>query len=90
MLKDNLHWVAWLVKTILTDEDKRILRGVASELLEIRKSVEEIAETLVKLSDKEFLNRLNANQDDIKENQVDNYQEKLEKQIEIAKKEVQS
>jgi hypothetical protein len=35
-----------LAKTVLTDEDKRALKGIALELLEIRKLVLELAETL--------------------------------------------
>jgi hypothetical protein len=76
-----------LVKTVLTDQDKRDLKVIASELLEIRKLVDKLAETLVNLSDKELLKFCNASQDDLKENQVDRYKEKLEKQLDIAEKE---
>ena len=76
-----------MVKTVCTEEDKRNLKGVALELLEIRKLVEKLAETLVNLSDKELLRSLNANQGELKENQVDSYKETLEKQIDIAEKE---
>jgi hypothetical protein len=80
--------VAWLVKTVLTEQDKRDLKVIALELLEIRKLVEKLAETLVNLSDKELLKLLNANQeDDLKENQIDRYEETLEKQLDIDKKE---
>jgi hypothetical protein len=71
----------------LTDEDKRELRSIASELLEIRKLVDKLAETLVNLSDKQLLKFCNAVQDDLKENQVDRYKETLEKQLDIAEKE---
>ncbi len=57
--------------TVFTEEDKRNLKFIASELLEIRKLIEKLAETLVSLSDKELLRILNANQDDPKEKQVD-------------------
>jgi uncharacterized protein YjgD (DUF1641 family) len=79
--------VAGLAKTALTEEDKRILKVVASELFEIRKLVDELAETLVKLSDKELLKAFNAGEDNLKESQVDSYKEKLEKQLFIAEKE---
>jgi hypothetical protein len=71
----------------LTDEEKRELRSIASELLEIRKLVDKLAETLVNLSDKQLLKFCNAVQDDLKENQVDRYKETLEKQLDIAEKE---
>ena len=76
-----------MVKTVLTEQDKRDLKVIALELLEIRKLINKLAETLVNLSDKELLKSLNADQDDLKENQVDNYKETLEKQIDIAEKE---
>jgi hypothetical protein len=80
--------VAWLGKTtVVTEEDKRNLKVIALELLEIRKLIEQLAEILVKLSDKELMNSFNAIQDDLKENQVDRYRETLEKQIDIAEKE---
>ena len=77
-----------MVKTVLTEQDKRDFKVIASELLEIRKLIDELAETLVSLSDKELLKFCNANQDDIlTENQVDNYKEKLQKQLNSAEKE---
>ena len=79
--------MTWLVKTVLTDEDKRALKGIALELLEIRKLVLELAEILVKLSDKELMKILNASENDLKELQVENYKETLEKQVDIAEKE---
>jgi hypothetical protein len=71
----------------LTENDKRDLTVMALELSEIRKLVEKLAETLVNLSDKELLRFINANQEGVKEKQVDNYKETLEKQIDIAEKE---
>jgi hypothetical protein len=80
--------VAQLVKTVLTDQDKRELKVLASELLEIRKLLDELAETLVNLNDKELLKFCNASKDDdLKENQVESYKEKLQKQLDIAEKE---
>ena len=74
-------------KTVLTEEEKRYLKVVALELFEIRKLVNQLAETLANLSDKELLKVLNANQDDLKEHQVDNYKLKLEKQLDVAERE---
>ncbi len=80
-----------MVKTVLTEQDKRDLKVIASELLENRKLIDRLAEKLVKLSDKEILKFFNASQDDdLKENQVDRYKEKLEKQLDIAEKEFRS
>lgn len=76
-----------MVKTVLTEWEKRELKVIASELLEIRRLVEKLAETLVNLSDKELLKRCNASQDDLKEKQVDCYRETLKKQLDIAEKE---
>jgi len=72
---------------VLTEQDKIELKVIALELLEIRKLVDNLAETLVNLSDKELLKCFNATKDDVKENQVDRYKETLEKQIGIAEKE---
>ncbi|MGO8806764.1 MAG: hypothetical protein ACLQO7_09235 [Candidatus Bathyarchaeia archaeon] len=77
-----------MAKTVMTEQEKRDLKIIAIELLEIRKLVDELAESLVNLSDKELLKLCNANQDnEIKEKQVDKYKEKLEKQLDIAEKE---
>ena len=77
-----------MTKTFMTEQEKRDLKIIALELLEIRKLVDELAESLVNLSDKELLKLCNANQDnEIKEKQVDKYKEKLEKQLDIAEKE---
>lgn len=76
-----------MVRTVFTNEDKRNLKVIASELIELRKLIEELTESLVNVSDKKLLKMLNANQDDLKEKQVLNYKEKLEKQIDIAEKE---
>jgi hypothetical protein len=82
--------VAWLVRTVFTDDDKRNLKVIAAELIDLRKLIEELTESLVTVSDKKLLKMLNASQDDLKENKVLNYKEKLEKQIDIAEKEFRS
>ena len=77
-----------MAKTFMTEQEKRDLKIIALELLEIRKLVDKLAETLVNLSDKELLKFCNAPQDDdLKEYQIDRYKEKLEKQLDIAEKE---
>jgi hypothetical protein len=79
--------VTWLVKAVFTDEDKRNLKGIALELKELRKLVEELAETLVNLSDKDLMKIFNSDQIDLKENQVANCKETMEKQLDAAEKE---
>jgi hypothetical protein len=76
-----------MVGQVFTDDERRNLRTIAVELHELRKLVMELAETLVKMNDKELLKSLNANQDGVGENKVVNYKEKLEKQIDVAEKE---
>jgi hypothetical protein len=75
------------MKTVLTENDRRDLTVMASELSEIRKLVEKLAETLVNLSDKDLLRFINASQEGVRNRQVDSYKETLEKQIDIAEKE---
>ena len=75
------------MKTVLTENDRRDLTVMASELSEIRKLVEKLAETLVNLSDKDLLRFINASQEGVRDRQVDSYKETLEKQIDIAEKE---
>ena len=82
--------MTWLVKTVVTIEEKQNLEAIANELAEIRKLIEELAETLVNLSDKKLMDSFIATQSDLKEKQVDTYKETLEKQIDIAKKEMRS
>jgi hypothetical protein len=79
-----------LVGTVFTDDERRALRAMAVELHELRKVVMELAETLVKMNDKELLKSLNSSQEGVGENKVLNYKEKLEKQIDLANKEFRS
>jgi len=79
-----------LVRTVFTDEDKRNLKVIAAQLIELRKLIEELTESLVNASDKKLMKMFNASQDDLKENEVLNCKEKLEKQIDIAEKEFRS
>jgi hypothetical protein len=81
--------VTMVARTVLTDQDKRDLLMVASELLEIRKLVDKISEALVNLSDKELLKAFNAGQEDVKEKQIEQYRETLEKQLYKDEKEFQ-
>ena len=71
----------------MTEQDKRDLTVIALELLEIRKLIDKLSETLVNLSDKELLKFFDASQDDLKEKQLDRYKETLENQLDIIEKE---
>jgi hypothetical protein len=79
-----------LVSTVFTEDDRRNLKVIAAELLELQKLIEELTESLVNISDKKLLKMLNESQDDLNENQVQNFKEKLEKQVYIAEKEFRS
>jgi hypothetical protein len=79
--------VTRLINTVFTAEDKRNLRGIAEELKEIRKRIDELTEKLVNLSDKELMKSFNASQIDLKENDVLRCRETLQEQIDSAEKE---
>ena len=79
-----------MAKKALTEEERKNLGCIASELSEIRKCIEEIAEALVNLNDKEFLRSFDADHETLKESQVEKYKEKLEKQVDRAKRELKS
>ena len=83
----NLTWCLGWLEHVFTDEDKRNLRGIAEELKEIRKIIEELTEIIVNVSDKKLMKMVNASEDDLNENKVDIYKEILEEQKDIAEKE---
>ncbi len=79
-----------MAKLILTDEERMYVKAVVLELREIRKILDGLSEAVVKLNDKEFLKAMNSTEEvDLKESQVDRYEEKLQKQLYTAKKEFQ-
>ena len=80
--------MSWLVKTVLTDEERRSLRWIAEELKGIRRQIEELSEKLVNLSDKELMKSFNADQMDLKENEVLRCREKLQAELDSAEKEL--
>jgi hypothetical protein len=83
----TLDWWLGLARTALTEEDRRCLRVIAVEVVDVRRLVMELAEKLVKMSDKELLKSLNASQNDVKEASVERYRDKLEEQLDVAEKE---
>jgi hypothetical protein len=82
--------VTWLANVVFSDDEKRALRAITLELHQLRKLLMELAETMVKMNDKELLENLNGSNESIAENKVLNYKEKLEKEIDIAEKEIRS
>lgn len=76
--------MAWLVNTVLTEEDRIILRGLAVEIADIRKQLNQLAETLAKLNDKQFLKAFVDSKPDLNEEQVDRYQLSLQKQVDAT------
>jgi hypothetical protein len=79
-----------LVKAVFTMEERQSIKAIAAELMEIRKLIEELAETLVNISDKKLMESFNSRPSGFKESQVVSYKETLEKQIDIAEKEFRS
>lgn len=76
-----------MANTVLTEEDIIVLRGLAVEIVDIRKQLNQLAETLSKLNDKQFLKAFTYNKPDLTEKQVDNYQLSLQKQVDAAENE---
>jgi hypothetical protein len=87
LVKCDLNLVNRSIKAVLTEEDKLALRVIAVELLEIRKLIAELAEKLVNLSDKELMKSLNADQIDLKEDEVQKCRLKLQGQLDSAERE---
>jgi hypothetical protein len=79
-----------LFKTVFTEEDKKNLRAIAEELKDLRKLIEKLTETMVNINDKKLLESFQATQNDFNENKVLSYKETLQKQIDIAEKEIRS
>jgi hypothetical protein len=79
-----------LFKTVFTEEDKKNLRAIAEELKDLRKLIEKLTEAMVNLNDKKLLESFQATPNDLNENKVLSYKETLQKQIDIAEKEIRS
>ena len=79
-----------MLKAVFTEEDKKSLRAIAEELKDIRKLIEKLTETVVNLNDKKLLESFQASPNDLNENKVLSYKETLQKQIDIAEKEIRS
>ncbi len=69
-----------MTKTVVTEEEKLQLKIIAVQLTEIRRQINQLAEALVKLNDKQFLETFNVEKEDFTEKQLENYQLGLQKQ----------
>ncbi|XHH10348.1 MAG: hypothetical protein ACFCUE_06880 [Candidatus Bathyarchaeia archaeon] len=76
-----------MARTVLTEEERSQLGFIALELAKIRKQLLQLAETLVKISDKQFLETFNVTKEEFTEKQLDNYQLTLQKQADKAESE---
>ncbi len=80
--------MARLANTVLTEEERGYLKALALELADIRKQLNQLAEALARLNDKQFLKVFNEDsQGKFTEKQVDNYQLALQKQVDAAEDE---
>lgn len=76
-----------MAKTVLTDEEREYIKSLELELADIRKQLNQLAETMAKLNDKQFLNVFTDSKSDFTEKQVDNYQLALQKKVDAAENE---
>jgi hypothetical protein len=77
--------VAWLARTVLTDEEKLCIRALALDIADLRKQINQLAEALAKMNDKQFKEAF-AQDDkvDVTEKQVDDYKLALQKKMDAA------
>jgi hypothetical protein len=69
---------------VLTDEERFFIKSLALELVDIRRQLMEIAEVMVKMSDKKFHETFNVCKENFSEDQVDNYKLALQKKADAA------
>jgi molybdopterin converting factor small subunit len=81
----SLRLVAWLARTALTDEEKLCIKALALDIADLRKQINQLAEALAKMNDKQFKEAFAAEDKvDVTEKQVDNYQLALQKKMDAA------
>jgi len=80
----SLRLVAWLAR-VLTDEEKLCIKALALDIADLRKQINQLAEALAKMNDKQFKEAFAAEDKvDVTEKQVDNYQLALQKKMDAA------
>jgi len=85
-----LRLVAWMTRTVLTDEEKKCIKALAIDIADLRKQINQLAEALAKMNDKQFKEAFAAEEKiDVTEKQVDNYQLSLQKKVDAAESELQ-
>lgn len=77
-----------MAKTVLTDEERMFLKSLILELVHIRQQLNELAQVVVMMNEKQFSKALNACKEDFTENQVDNYKLGLQKKTDAAEYEL--
>ena len=78
-----------MAKTILTEDERRCIVALALELTDIRKQLDQLAEALAKLNDKQFFEIFcEDSKGDLSEKQVDNYQLALQRHADEANNEL--
>ncbi len=77
-----------MARTALTDEEKLCIKALALDIADLRKKINELAEALAKMNDKQFREAFaKETKDDLTEKQVDKYQLALQKQVDNAENE---
>jgi hypothetical protein len=66
--------VAWLARTVLTEEEHSQIRFIALELAQIRRQINQLHEVLATLNDKKFEAAFKVEKEDFSEKQLDKYE----------------
>jgi len=78
-----------LARTVLTDEEKKCIKALALDIADLRKQIDQLAEALSKMNDKQFKEAFAAEDKvDVTEKQVDSYQLSLQKKMDTAESEL--
>lgn len=78
-----------MARTALTDEEKLCIKSLALDIADLRKQINQLAEALAKMNDKQFKAAFAADDKvDVTEKQVDNYQLSLQKKMDAAESEL--
>ncbi|NLF88126.1 hypothetical protein GX563_04800 [Candidatus Bathyarchaeota archaeon] len=78
-----------MARTVLTDEEKKCIKALALDIADLRKQIDQLAEALSKMNDKQFKEAFAAEDKvDVTEKQVDSYQLSLQKKMDTAESEL--